>query len=58
MEAKGIDGPTRKKIQDLLVGSATIGSSVAAVKDATLPETEMVKQKLKNFDPSISQYFE
>jgi len=58
MESKGIDAASRKKIMDLLVGSATIGSSVAAVKDATLPETEMVKQKLKDFDPSISQYFE
>ena len=56
MESKGIDGPTRKKIQDLLVGSATIGGSVYATKDVT--DTEMVKQKLKDFDPSISQYFE
>lgn len=62
MEAKGIDGPTRKKIQDLLVGSATIGGSVYAAKDSTdvsyRDSAEMVKQSLKNFDPSISQYFE
>jgi hypothetical protein len=62
MEAKGIDGPTRKKIQDLLVGSATIGGSVYAAKDSTdvsyKDSAEMVKQSLKNFDPSISQYFE
>ena len=56
MESKGIDGPTRKKIQDLLVGSATIGGSVYAAKDAT--DTEMVKRGLKDLDPSISQYFE
>tara|TARA_R110002073_G_scaffold23971_2_gene81231 strand:+ start:2403 stop:4466 length:2064 start_codon:yes stop_codon:yes gene_type:complete len=56
MESKGIDGPTRKKIQDLLVGSATIGGSVYAAKDTT--DTEMVKQGLKSLDPSISQYFE
>ena len=62
MEAKGIDGPTRKKIQDLLVGSAAIGGSVYAAKDNTdvsyKDSAEMVKQSLKNFDPSISQYFE
>ena len=56
MESKGIDGPTRKKIQDLLVGSATIGGLGYTAKDAT--DTEMVKQGLKSLDPSISQYFE
>jgi DUF1009 family protein len=56
MEAKGIDGPTRKKIQDLLVGSATIGGSVYAAKDTT--NVEIANEVLKNLDPSISQYFE
>jgi hypothetical protein len=56
MESKGIDAATRKKIMDLLVGSATIGGSVYAAKDTT--NAEIAKEALKNLDPSISQYFE
>jgi len=56
MESKGIDGAARKKIMDLLVGSATIGGSVYTAKDAT--NVEIAKEALKNLDPSISQYFE
>ena len=56
MESKGIDATTRKTIQDLLVGSATIGGSAYAVKDTT--DTEKIKQSLQSLDPSISQYFE
>ena len=56
MESKGIDPTTRKKIMDLLVGSATIGGSAYAAKDTT--NAEIAKEALKNLDPSISQYFE
>ena len=56
MESKGIDATTRKKIMDLLVGSATIGGSAYVAKDTT--NAEIAKEALKNFDPSISQYFE
>ena len=56
MESKGIDGATRKKIMDLLIGSATIGGSVYASKDSM--NAEIAKEGLKNLEPSISQYFE
>ena len=56
MESKGIDATARKKIMDLLVGSATIGGSAYVAKDTT--NAEIAKEALKNFDPSISQYFE
>ena len=56
MESKGIDGTTRKKILDLLIGSATIGGSTYAAKDSM--NAEIAKQGLKNLEPSISQYFE
>ena len=56
MESKGIDAAARKKIMDLLVGSATIGGSAYVAKDTT--NAEIAKETLKNLDPSISQYFE
>jgi hypothetical protein len=58
LENKGVDSAGRKKIQNLLVGTGTIGTSVAAVKSSDDVEIDMVRNGLKNLDPSIAKYFD
>ena len=59
LEGKGVDAAGRKKIQNLLVGTGTIATGVAAVKTSQDDvQMEMVRNGLKNLDPSIAKYFD